>query len=70
MLEFLEMHRILGVEHITMYNHTIGPAVDCILEDYKVNSLSYLSLPFSEYLTNNCHCRKEVLSLFCHGSWT
>jgi hypothetical protein len=34
MLEFLELHSILGVRHFTMYNHTIGPAVSCILNDY------------------------------------
>lgn len=33
-LEFIELHRILGVNHFTFYNNTIGPQVDCILHDY------------------------------------
>jgi hypothetical protein len=33
-LEFLEFQSILGVRHFTMYNHTIGPSVGCILNEY------------------------------------
>lgn len=36
MLEFLEFYRILGVQHFTLYNHTIGPEVSCILKQYQV----------------------------------
>ncbi|KAK7078450.1 hypothetical protein SK128_012488 [Halocaridina rubra] len=34
MIEFIELNKILGVEHFTLYNHTIGRDVDCILRRY------------------------------------
>ncbi|XP_047472002.1 uncharacterized protein LOC125027158 isoform X1 [Penaeus chinensis] len=34
MIEFIELNKILGVEHFTLYNHTIGKEVDCILKSY------------------------------------
>ncbi|XP_071540591.1 uncharacterized protein [Panulirus ornatus] len=34
MIEFIELNKILGVEHFTLYNHTIGKDVDCILKQY------------------------------------
>ncbi|XP_045123799.1 uncharacterized protein LOC123511821 isoform X2 [Portunus trituberculatus] len=34
MIEFIELNRILGVEHFTLYNHTVGPGVDCVLRHY------------------------------------
>ncbi|XP_068247662.1 uncharacterized protein [Palaemon carinicauda] len=34
MIEFIELNKILGVEHFTLYNHTIGKDVDCILKRY------------------------------------
>ena len=33
-IEFIELNRIIGVEHFTLYNHTIGRDVDCILKKY------------------------------------
>ena len=33
-IEFIELNRILGVEHFTFYNYTISPQVSCILENY------------------------------------
>ena len=33
-IEFIELNRIIGVQHFTLYNHTIGPQVACVLENY------------------------------------
>ncbi|CAL4137470.1 unnamed protein product [Meganyctiphanes norvegica] len=38
-IEFIELNKLLGVEHFTMYNHTIGPDVDCILKKYQKQGL-------------------------------
>ena len=38
-VEFIELNRIMGVKHITLYNHTIGPEVDCILKNYIANGV-------------------------------
>lgn len=34
LLEFLELNSILGVSHVTFYNHTVGPKVACLLNKY------------------------------------
>ncbi|XP_065352816.1 uncharacterized protein LOC135947800 [Cloeon dipterum] len=34
LLEWLEFQSIMGAVHVTMYNHTAGPAVSCVLRDY------------------------------------
>lgn len=34
LVEFIEMHRLLGVSHFTFYNHTVGERVDCLLRRY------------------------------------
>ncbi|KAG8191806.1 hypothetical protein JTE90_022799 [Oedothorax gibbosus] len=34
LLEFIELHRVLGAEHFFFYNHTIGPNVDALLRNY------------------------------------
>lgn len=33
------MYRILGASHFFFYNHTIGPQVQCIINDYIANGL-------------------------------
>lgn len=33
-VEFVEFNRLLGVDHFIFYNHSIGPAVDCIMKQY------------------------------------
>lgn len=33
-LEFIELNRLLGVDHFTFYNHTIGKQVGCLLQNY------------------------------------
>lgn len=34
MIEFIELNRILGVDHFLFYNHTVGPKVDCLLNRF------------------------------------
>lgn len=34
LVEFIELNRILGVQHFILYNDTIGPAVNCALQYY------------------------------------
>lgn len=34
LIEFIELNRILGVSHFVLYNHTVGPNVDCLLQQY------------------------------------
>ncbi|CAG9824682.1 unnamed protein product [Phaedon cochleariae] len=33
-LEFIELNRLMGVDHFTFYDHTTGPQVACLLRDY------------------------------------
>ncbi|KAG8041385.1 hypothetical protein G9C98_002373 [Cotesia typhae] len=39
LIEFIELHRILGVNHVTLYNDTVGTEADCILKDYQSRGL-------------------------------
>ena len=34
LIEFIEMNGILGVTQFILYNHTVGPNVDCVLQKY------------------------------------
>lgn len=34
-LEFIELHRIMGADHFILYNHTVGPQVNCLLKKYQ-----------------------------------
>lgn len=34
LIEFIEIHRLLGVSHFTFYNHTVGENCDCVLRRY------------------------------------
>nr|CAH7759575.1 unnamed protein product [Callosobruchus chinensis] len=60
MLEFLELNRLLGVEHFTFYNHTIGPQVSCILRDYETNGMVRL-LPWRLNMVSQKEIRTEGL---------
>lgn len=39
LIEFIELHRLLGATHFTFYNHTIGDRVDCVLRRYAEEGL-------------------------------
>nr|XP_022916226.1 uncharacterized protein LOC111426103 [Onthophagus taurus]XP_022916228.1 uncharacterized protein LOC111426103 [Onthophagus taurus] len=54
-LEFIELHRILGAGHFTFYNHTIGPQVACVLQHYLTEGVVTL-LPWDL----NIPSRKEI----------
>ncbi|XP_067005101.1 uncharacterized protein [Anabrus simplex] len=60
MLEFLELNAILGVHHFTLYNHTIGPAVGCILQDYVARGVVTL-LPWKLNMVSQKEIRTEGL---------
>lgn len=48
-LETMEFHRLMGVEHFTFFNHSIGPSVGCIMNSvYNSSIISILpwNLPF------------------------
>ncbi|CAH1999514.1 unnamed protein product [Acanthoscelides obtectus] len=60
MLEFLELNRLLGIEHFTFYNHTIGPQVSCILRDYESKGMVKL-LPWQLNMVSQKEIRTEGL---------
>ncbi|ODM97098.1 hypothetical protein Ocin01_09579 [Orchesella cincta] len=46
-LEWMEFHKLMGVQRFTFFNHTIGPEVSCIMKEYgdEIEVLPW-SLPF------------------------
>lgn len=34
LIEYIELNFLLGVQHFTFYNHTVGPHVECVLNHY------------------------------------
>ncbi|XP_076057297.1 uncharacterized protein LOC143034837 [Oratosquilla oratoria] len=59
-VEFLELNKILGVEHFTLYNDTIGPGVQCVLEQYKDQGLVSV-LPWKLDMQSQKEIRTEGL---------
>uniref|UniRef100_A0A6A7FYZ1 Glycosyltransferase family 92 protein n=1 Tax=Hirondellea gigas TaxID=1518452 RepID=A0A6A7FYZ1_9CRUS len=59
-IEFIELNRIIGVEHFTLYNHTIGPEVGCILESYVKEGIVTI-LPWKLNLESQKEIRTEGL---------
>lgn len=47
LIEFIEIHRLLGVTHFTFYNHTVGDNCDCVLRHYVDQGLVEV-LPWSQ----------------------
>ncbi|UYV79705.1 hypothetical protein LAZ67_18000360 [Cordylochernes scorpioides] len=60
MAEFIELNRILGVNHFFFYNHTIGPQVSCILRWYMDQGLVTL-LPWHLNIASQREIRTEGL---------
>lgn len=60
MLEFIELNKIMGVEHFTFYNHTIGKEVDCILRDYISKGIVTM-LPWKLNMASQKEIRTEGL---------
>lgn len=46
LIEFIELNRILGIDHFLFYNHTVGPKVNCLLNQYTKNSDLITILPW------------------------
>lgn len=51
---------ILGVQHFTFYNHTIGKEVDCILRDYIAKGIVTM-LPWKLNMASQKEIRTEGL---------
>ncbi|GLV44982.1 uncharacterized protein CBL_14446 [Carabus blaptoides fortunei] len=60
LLEFIELNMILGVQHFTFYNHTIGKEVDCILRDYIAKGIVTM-LPWKLNMASQKEIRTEGL---------
>ncbi|KAK9736396.1 Glycosyltransferase family 92 [Popillia japonica] len=60
LLEFIELHRILGVDHFTFYNHTVGAQVACLLEHY-INKGLVTLLPWQLNMVSQKEIRTEGL---------
>lgn len=59
-MEFIEFNRLMGVDHFTFYNHTIGPQVACILDHYRQEGLVTL-LPWKLHMVSQKEIRTEGL---------
>ena len=59
-IEFIEMNRILGVTHFVLYNHTVGPDVDCVLQEY-IDSGIITMLPWTLNMVSQKEIRTEGL---------
>ena len=60
LIEFIEMNRILGVNHFILYNHTIGDDVDCVLQEY-IESGVVTMLPWHLDMASQKEIRTEGL---------
>ncbi|KAJ8923192.1 hypothetical protein NQ315_001746, partial [Exocentrus adspersus] len=60
MLEFIELNRLMGVEHFTFYNHTIGHQVGCVLRDYVERGIVTM-LPWRLNMASQKEIRTEGL---------
>ncbi|XP_050311085.1 beta-1,4-galactosyltransferase galt-1 [Anthonomus grandis grandis] len=59
-MEFIELNRLMGVDHLTFYNHTIGPQVSCVLDDYRRRGIVTL-LPWKLQMVSQREIRTEGL---------
>ncbi|XP_015928667.1 uncharacterized protein [Parasteatoda tepidariorum] len=60
LLEFIEFHRQLGVEHFFFYNHTVGPNVDAVLR-YYITQGSVTILPWTLPVKSQKEIRTEAI---------
>lgn len=58
--EFIELNLALGVSHFVLYNHTVGPDVNCLLERYVSENLVTL-LPWELPIVSQREIRTEAL---------
>lgn len=59
-IEFIELNQIIGVKHFTLYNHTVGSNVDCILKNY-VDKGKVQILPWKLNIESQKEIRTEGL---------
>ena len=59
-IEFIELNRLIGVDHFTLYNHTIGSEVGCILQNYVDKGLITI-LPWKLNIKSQKEIRTEGL---------
>lgn len=45
LIEFIELHKLLGATHVTLYNDTLGPEAGCVLRDYEIRSVPESNYP-------------------------
>ncbi|XP_054714319.1 uncharacterized protein LOC129223960 [Uloborus diversus] len=60
LVEFIELNRILGVNHFVLYNHTVGAEVGCILKKYEVEGIVTV-LPWQLDIVSQKEIRTEGL---------
>ncbi|KFM82603.1 hypothetical protein X975_11956, partial [Stegodyphus mimosarum] len=60
LVEFIELHRILGVEHFFFYNHSVGPNVDSLLRAYIRQNIVTV-LPWSLPVRSQKQIRTEAI---------
>lgn len=60
LIEFVELNRILGVDHFVLYNHTVGPEVGCILKKYEAEGIVTV-LPWQLDIVSQKEIRTEGL---------
>ncbi len=60
-LEWIEFHRMLGVEHFTFYNHTMGPKLSCLLEKVYGEGGEVTVLPWNLPFVSQKEIRTEGL---------
>lgn len=60
LIEFVELNRILGVNHFVLYNHTVGPEVGCILKKYEAEGIVTV-LPWQLDIVSQKEIRTEGL---------
>ncbi|XP_015904753.1 beta-1,4-galactosyltransferase galt-1 [Parasteatoda tepidariorum] len=60
LIEFIELNRIMGVNHFVLYNHTVGPDVECILKKYVTEGVVTV-LPWQLDIVSQKEIRTEGL---------
>ncbi|XP_060521454.1 beta-1,4-galactosyltransferase galt-1 [Cylas formicarius] len=60
LLEFIELNLLMGIEHFILYNHTVGPQVDCLLRDYIARGVVTV-LPWNLKIESQKEIRTEGL---------
>lgn len=60
LIEFIELNRLLGVNHFVLYNHTVGTEVGCVLRRYMLDGIVSV-LPWQLDIASQKEIRTEGL---------